>query len=213
MKRVFFSCALIMLLSGMACADSIVLYDANLSSQTPSQQSAVWNYGTANNGTAYFMNDGQDSFTRIDTHDSLSDNASYGTITSPGLNRTLGYTVNARIRINAMHPSQATNYQRGVCDLFVSSDDDQMGVMVRIRTDGIVINDNTWTTVQSVFFGAGETDTTEFVDYSLHVQGTTYTLKADGTEVLSGSLYTYSLATQIRVGDSTFGGSGIAVVR
>ena len=208
MKKYLFFCFLILLLTNCAIADSIILYDAELSDQIPSEQSSAWNYASTNNGSAYFINDGQDKFTRIDTNESISDNAYFITSSSPGLSRTLGYTVNARIRINEMHPS--SNVHRGAIDLFTTSDEDNMGIMVRIRDGGIVINDNNWTTIQSVYFGAGETDTSEFVDYSLHIEGSTYTLSADNVEILSGSLYTYTLSNRIQIGDSTYGGAGIA---
>jgi hypothetical protein len=104
----------------------------------------------------------------------------------PTLNTSSGFTVNFSVQVNS--ESHSSNDRAGFSVIALGSD--HTGVELGFWTG------NVWAQTDSPLFMHGEdaafNTSSSSHDYSLHIQGSTYTLSADGSQILTGATKNYS---------------------
>lgn len=125
----------------------------------------------------------------------------------------LGYTFSFRLRI-----AQETNINENRGSFFVKLySDDEWGTMIYFQPDEIFTSQADFGSYPRA--EATTYTTTSFVDYDVVINGNTYSLYANDSQILTGSLKNYvaDLVSKgystgyprVQVGDSTSGASGI----
>ncbi len=198
MKRL----AMFIVMIFMTCPafSATVFYNAQTETDLPSSGELV----TVDGGTVVFVNDGDENYTQFVTDDSNAQKAFYKFNMDSQYNLTDGFIVKFTARVVADNADN--NYDRGAITFHASTSDD-LGLLFRLQEDAIILNGEG----SAGIINSATLDTTEFVDYELIMQGTSYSFFADDVEIMTGSLVTYgSPQHYIRVGDPTTGGGGIS---
>jgi hypothetical protein len=198
--------ALVGLASGSAAVPTTLLYDG-AQGGTPDTQG--WAYNVSPNGVATIGQDGES--TSVDTTARNRTMAGYlaspagfagSTAAVPLLKRTPGYTVAFRARLGQETHAASDDNGDGADDragfsvIVLSSD--LRGIELAFWEDRIWAQeggsgDNLFTQAEGVAFDT----TTALVDYTLAVEGNTYTLAAGGRTILAGALRDYTAFTGV----------------
>ena len=170
------------------CADTVVLYDA-AQGGTPDTQGMLYQ-SLAISATQTFS----ESATILDTSRRRADYAGYvaNAALTPVLDRTSGYTLTFRLQVLA---EQHNNTNRAGFSLIALSSDTR-GIELGFWSDQVWAQEDGDAEPPSgtLFTHAesGSLDTTAApLTYTLAIQGDSYSLTADGTAVLSGTLRDY----------------------
>ncbi len=176
------SLIILIALCSLAYADSISLYDATLSNELPNNQSEYILLNTYEvPGSASYMTEGSDGFTRIDTIASNATRYAYR-VSKVAMDRTQGVNIDFTIRI---YSSIGTYDQRGPFWLHINTSD-KMGLQLYFRSDEIFSMSTDFLRRVSTSY-----DTTDFVDYNLYISGNSFTLSANSTVVLTDTLVNF----------------------
>ncbi len=164
-----------------AALDASTLYDASLGT-TPNQQG--WIYLTDPLLGASATQSASGGATTLDTTAVTSDKAGYFGFGLAALDRSTGCTVSFTLQLTS--ESHASNDRAGLSLIVLSAD--KLGVELGFWSNQI------W--AQNVGFTHGESATfnpaTAAVSYDLTIAGSTYSLAAGGTPLLSGAVRDYS---------------------
>jgi hypothetical protein len=182
MHRLIAVAVLLVLMTGPSRADT-VLYNGALNT-TPDVQG--WTYLTNPSPTQATQAAGS-GVTTLDTTARKLDMAGYFSFGLPGvgtLDRTLGYTIGFRVRL--AQESHVSNDRAGFSVIALSGDN--QGIELGFWSNEV------W--AQNVGFTHGEgasfNTTASLTDYTLRILGSSYTLSANGSTLLTGPLRNYS---------------------
>jgi hypothetical protein len=175
--------------AGLAQA-ATVLYDGNLNTGTPDTQGFVYLAlpFSGNEATQTYI----DSLTVLDTMTQTSDYAGYfaqSDLYLP-LDRLDGYSVNFRVQVNA---ETHFSHDRAGFSLLVTSSD-KRGIELGFWENEVWAQEGGASRPFTHAEGAAFSTTAGLIDYGLSVLGDRYSLSANGTQVLAGSLRDYTLA-------------------
>ena len=170
-------------------AVTIVLYDGSLNTGTPDTQGFL--YLTNLPGSVQATQAFTTPVTTLDTTSQMSDYAGY--FAKPGLypplDRVGGYQVLFTVQV--MSETHVSRDRAGFSLLVISSD--KRGIELGFWADEIWAQEGGSSQPFTHAEGAIFTTTADLINYRLGVLGDSYTLAADGSTVLSGSLRDYTL--------------------
>ncbi len=126
--------------------------------------------------------------TTLDTTPIQSDQAGYFANEHPSLDRQTGYTVQFSMQLLAeVHASQ---HRAGFSLIVLSSD--LRGIELGFWPDEIWAQEGGISALFTHAEGVSFDPTSALTEYELHISGDSYTLKADGAEILTGPLRDYT---------------------
>lgn len=174
----------------IASGTSVTLYDGSLNTGTPDTQGFLYltNPLTSVQAIQAFIT----PVATLDTTPQMSDYAGYFAkpMLYPLLDRVGGYQVLFTVQV--MTETHISRDRAGFSLLVVSGD--KRGIELGFWTDEIWAQEGGTIRPFTHAEGAAFTTTVELIDYRLSVMGNTYTLAANGSTVLTGSLRDYTLA-------------------
>ena len=163
-----------------------VLYDAKTAQDTPETQGflryAEFPPGAAAN--ALFAN----GMTLFDTTSSQGDSAGYGMEGTLALDRAEGYALHVKTRLDS--EAHANNNRAGFSLIALSSD--LQGIELGFWEDEVWAQEGGTTDLFKHAEGTAFNTTSALTDYVLSITNNGYSLRADATQVLSGTLRDYT---------------------